>query len=45
MDFAQEIYAHLQNLGPCVSAKAIVRFLDDPEMLSWRIYTEREQFR
>ena len=34
MDFAQEIHAHLQNLGPYVSAKAIVRFLDNPEMLA-----------
>ena len=34
MDFAQEIHVHLQNLGPYVSAKAIVRFLDNPEMLA-----------
>ncbi|KAJ3508503.1 hypothetical protein NLJ89_g5715 [Agrocybe chaxingu] len=32
-DFAQEIHAHLQSLGPYVSTEAIVRFLDTPEML------------
>ena len=32
-DFAQEIHAHLQTLGKYVSAEAIVRFLDTPEML------------
>ena len=33
-DFAQEIHAHLQTLGPYVSAEAIVRFIDNPEMLA-----------
>ncbi|KAF9455866.1 hypothetical protein BDZ94DRAFT_1355149, partial [Collybia nuda] len=33
-DFAQEIHAHLQTLGPYVSAEAIVRYLDTPEMLA-----------
>ncbi|KAF8155272.1 hypothetical protein BJ912DRAFT_453668 [Pholiota molesta] len=33
-DFAQEIHAHLQSLKPSeVTAEAIVRFLDNPEML------------
>jgi hypothetical protein len=32
-DFSQEIHAHLQTLGPYLSAEAIVRFLDTPEML------------
>ena len=32
-DFAQEIHAHLQTLGPYVSAEAIVKFLGTPEML------------
>ena len=32
-DFAQEIHAHLQTLGPYFSAEAIVRFIDTPEML------------
>ena len=33
-DFAQEIHAHLQTLGPYVSAEAIVRLLDTPDMLA-----------
>ena len=34
-DFAQEIHTHLQTLKPSeVCVEAIVRFLDDPEMLS-----------
>ena len=32
-DFAQEIHAHLQTLGPYVAAEAIIRFIDTPEML------------
>lgn len=32
--FEQEIHTHLHTLGSYVSAKAIVRFLDNPEMLA-----------
>lgn len=32
-DFAQEIHAHLQTLGPYVAAEAIVQFINTPEML------------
>jgi hypothetical protein len=33
-DFAQEIHAHLQTLGPYFSAESIVWFIDTPEMLA-----------
>jgi hypothetical protein len=33
-DFAQEIHAHLQTLGPYFSAESIVQFIGTPEMLA-----------
>jgi len=34
-DFAQEIHAYLQTLGPYFSTESIVQFIDTPEMLAW----------